>query len=225
MTKENNIIFRPSWFKTLSRWEPDMVVEFLNALNDFNMNQQVNITNERVMDLWEQAEVLLNSDRNKYNTKVEVNRENGKKGGRPPKTQSVSNEPTITEKTQSVLEKPKESEPNPKNPKDKEKDNDNENDNEKCSVGENTLQFTIKTLIQPSEVDIELFDIMFQSFNEPKTSFDELFDLWWKLPQQEQDDSIEYYPEYIKWANNNKKPLKLYYYLNDKKYNWSSLRN
>jgi hypothetical protein len=105
----NTIVFRQSWFKTLKRYTPEMVVEFMNALDDFSKSNPINITNDRVMDLWEQVEPLLESDKEKYDNKVVANRENGKKGGRPKKTE---HNPSITEhnlkqptETQVVLEK------------------------------------------------------------------------------------------------------------------------
>jgi len=58
-------------------------------------------------------------DFEKYEVKCEKNRENGKFGGRPKKTE--------TEKTDMVSEKPNKTESNPKN-HDSDNDNDNEND-------------------------------------------------------------------------------------------------
>jgi hypothetical protein len=98
----NTIVFRQSWFKTLKRYTPEMVVEFMNALDDFSKSNPINITNDRVMDLWEQVEPLLESDKEKYDNKVVANRENGKKGGRPKKTEHNLKQPT---ETQVVLEK------------------------------------------------------------------------------------------------------------------------
>ena len=77
------VVFRQSWFKTFNRWKPEMVVEFINALESFMNDEEVVITNDRVLDLWEQAEPLLITDKEKYNKVVERNRENGKKGGAP----------------------------------------------------------------------------------------------------------------------------------------------
>jgi len=119
-----NIYFRKSWFKTLRRYEPEMVVEFMNGLEDFLLGNPVEIKNDRVLDLWEQVEPLLLNDKVKYQNVVERNKENGKKGGRP-KTQPVKPE---TQKTHSVI---LETQENPKKPKEKEKEKEKENEREK----------------------------------------------------------------------------------------------
>jgi hypothetical protein len=59
----------------------------------------------------------------KYNSQCEINRANGKNGGRPKKT----------EKTEPVHEKPNRTEPNRKN-HDSDSDNDSENENENETI-------------------------------------------------------------------------------------------
>lgn len=76
----NNIILRPSWLKTLKRYTPDMVVEFLNVLDCYANDEPITITNERIMDLWEQVLPLLESDKVKYSKKAGTSRTNGKLG-------------------------------------------------------------------------------------------------------------------------------------------------
>ena len=109
----NTIVFRKSWFKTLERYSPAMVVEFINALNDFSKSNPINIKNDRVMDLWEQVIPLLESDKEKLNNKLSANRENGKKGGRPKTTQYNPQQPNLTHNNPMGL---LETQPNPKNP-------------------------------------------------------------------------------------------------------------
>lgn len=109
--KENNIVFRSSWFKTLKRYTPEMVVEFLNALESYSNNEPVEIHNDRVMDLWEQAEPLLDSDNQKYLKRVEINRQNGKKGGAPNGNTNASktteNNPIQPKTTEGLKKQPK----------------------------------------------------------------------------------------------------------------------
>lgn len=78
---------------------------------------------------------------------------------------------------------------------------------------------------KPSNDDMEIFTIMFVEFGEPDSLFDELFDLWNKLDFKEQNDSIALYPKYIKYQTSRKKKLSLFFYLKDKKWNWTTIRN
>ena len=123
----NNIILRPSWLKTLKRYTPDMVVEFLNVLDCYANDEPITITNERIMDLWEQVLPLLESDRDKYTHKASTSRTNGKLGGRPKK----NNNPTEPTETQQVLIEPNLTYPNLNNPIDIDIDIDNDIDIEK----------------------------------------------------------------------------------------------
>jgi hypothetical protein len=117
-----NIIFRKSWFKTLKRWEPKKVYEFLLVLERFNDKKELDLP-DYMLDFWDQVEPLLQSDIVKYGNKVEANRENGKLGGRPKKPNLTQENPMGYLETQH----------NPKNPKEKEKeiDIDKEKDKEK----------------------------------------------------------------------------------------------
>lgn len=81
--EKNNIIFRASWFKTLNRWQPEMVVEFITALENYYNENPVEITNDRVLDLWEQAQPLLDADRVVYKKRKDAARANGSLGGAP----------------------------------------------------------------------------------------------------------------------------------------------
>ena len=75
-----------------------------------------------------------------YEKKCKTNHENGKKGGRPKKTQL----------TQSVIEKPKLTQPNPQNLKDKDKDKDKDKEKDK-EKDNNLLLDSIDT--SPAEVE------------------------------------------------------------------------
>ena len=134
----NNIIFRASWFKTLDRWSPELVKEFIDTLHDYYNNTEINITNERVLDMWINAQPLLDGDRDRYNKRVEINRANGKKGGAP---EGNKNATKITEYNQ---EQPNTTEwfiKQPKQPKEKEKEKDKEKDIEKVKENNYKLDF------------------------------------------------------------------------------------
>jgi hypothetical protein len=116
-----NIIFRRSWFKTLKRWKPEQVSEFINACYAILEDQPVEIQDEGVMTLWDQAEPLLKSDKEKYIDRVKANQENGKLGGRPKKTETNPRNPIGFLETQ----------PNPQNLKEKEKEKEKDKEKEK----------------------------------------------------------------------------------------------
>ena len=122
MDKENNnIIFRPSWFKTLNRWEPEMVKEFITALDNFYNNTPYQIKNDRVLDLWEQAHPLLEGDRDKYKKRTEVAKANGSLGGAPKgnknATKTTENNPIQPKTSKDNQEQPKTSKNNLKQAK------------------------------------------------------------------------------------------------------------
>lgn len=220
-----NIIFRKSWLKTLNRWQPEQVLSFIKALDNFANDRPVEITDDRVMDLWDQVEPLLFNDLEKYISKVQTNKENGKKGGRPRKPNETQHNPT------GLLENPNKAngiKNNPNNPKEKEREMEMEIDKgsvvQRDTSVEPTLHSDITSLLNPTLEDEEVFAGMFVAFDEGDANYEDLFDLWWKLPTQDQIDSITFFSNYIKWAKRNNKKCKLFYYLKDKKYNWASLR-
>lgn len=124
----DNIIFRKSWFKTLSRWNSEQKDQFITALGNILLDLPVNITDERVMDLWEQVLPLVESDMLRYSNKVKANQENGKLGGRPKKPNETQDNPI------GYSENPKNPSgyfENPKNLKDKDKDKERDKDIDK----------------------------------------------------------------------------------------------
>jgi hypothetical protein len=129
MKDNNNIVFRASWFKTLDRWSPELVKEFITVLDCYYHNRPIEITSDRVLDMWTNAQPLLDGDRERYTKRVQVNRENGKNGGAPKGNKNASKSTEINQ------EQPKTTEgliKQPKQPidKDNDKDNDNDNDND-----------------------------------------------------------------------------------------------
>lgn len=125
---------RPSWLKTMKRFKPEQVYKLMMMLYDYSQDKPVEVDDERVMDLWDQIEPLLESDKLKYTNKVNANRENGKLGGRPKKPTVTQENPLGLSETQNNPLGYKKTQPNPKNLKekdiDKEKDKDKEKDND-----------------------------------------------------------------------------------------------
>ena len=75
-----------------------------------------------------------------------------------------------------------------------------------------------------SEDDLELFTIMFAEFGESDNIYDDLFDMWIKLPINEQEDSVRFAKNFINYQTSRKKKPSLFFYLKDKKYNWTTIR-
>ena len=65
---------------------------------------------------------------------------------------------------------------------------------------------------------------MFAEFKESDNLYDELLDMWIKLPSNEQDDSVRFTKNFIKYQTSRKKATSLFFYLKDKKYNWTTIR-
>lgn len=122
---------RPSWLKTMKRFKPDQVYKLMMMLYDYSQDKPVEVDDDRVMDLWDQIEPLLESDKLKYNNKVIKNRENGKLGGRPKKSVETQQNPMGFSKTQNNPHGFEKTQPNPKNLKEKEKEKDIDKDKEK----------------------------------------------------------------------------------------------
>jgi hypothetical protein len=136
----DNILFRKSWFKTLKRWEPQKVYDFICILERFSQGEEINISDDRMLDFWDQVEPLLISDKNRYETRVETNRENGKLGGRPKKDSNKTQEnPMVILETQENQMVISETQPNPKNPKEKDKDKDKEKEKDNNKEISNVL--------------------------------------------------------------------------------------
>jgi len=225
-TDNNNVIFRPSWFNTLERWSPEMIKELMSILHAYSNNEDVVITNERILDFWDNAKPLLDSDRQKYTKKVEVARVNGKSGGAPIGNKNAlknnQEQPITTENNQ---EQPTWLNNNRKQAIDIDIDNDNDIDKD-IETDETTLQLKSYSFVEEkvSDDDVELFTCMFVDFKEDDRNYDELFDMWVKLTFNEQNDSIRYYKNFIKYQTSRKKQLSLFFYLKDKKYNWTTIR-
>ena len=121
-----NKILYPSHFEIFRKLKPEQVYQLINKIGDSTFE----LTDSMCIGIWMSMERDFQVQEENYRKTVERNRENGKKGGRPLKTQDNPNKPTITQETQVVLEKPTETQPNPENLKDKDKDKEIDIDKE-----------------------------------------------------------------------------------------------
>ena len=144
-----NIIFRKSWFRTLRRFKPEQTQQFLMGLFGFLEGNPIEITDDRVLDLWDQVEPLLLRDRENYGRRVVASRENGKKGGRPKNPQ----EPTETQQVILGYEK------NLQNLKEKEKEKEKEKDKE--NEIDNNISSNKEVLVENEKT---IFNLVYHSF-------------------------------------------------------------
>lgn len=116
----------------------------LDAILRWRLNEPINFVDPMLSGLWLFVEPMLNDTAENYNKKKEVNQQNGKKGGRPKKTQHNPQNPLGFPETQ----------PNPKNLKnrninknkniDKNRDIDKELMSTNTSTNTNTGDFSPK---------------------------------------------------------------------------------
>jgi len=110
-----NIMIYGSYFEDFEEMSDEQVGKFIKGLGNLLIGEKVKYDDPIVQGYWLGKKRDFDEFQKNYETKVETNRGNGKKGGRPKKTQSVLEE---TQKTQSVLEKPNITQHNPQNHKD-----------------------------------------------------------------------------------------------------------
>jgi len=222
MRIKNILIYDSIWGLLDNLTDPQVAMLF-RAIKSWKDGYEPQIEDPLIKGVWLGILPNLNNLEDNYNNIVERNRENGKKGGRP-KTQTTQhnpNNPSGFNKTQ----KTQKTQNNPNNLKEKEKEKDKEKERDKEMENEAAApQFKLHQFKKETDEDLELFGYMFNEFNEPDSKFDELFDMWFKLPQKAQEDSVSYSTRFIKYCKEKKMKINLYYYLLDEKYNWESIR-
>jgi hypothetical protein len=128
-----NIIIYESHFELLRELSDEQAGILIKAIGLFGLGEEPTITDPLTLGIWKaiRRDFVLQSEN--YEKKVETNRINGLKGGRP-KSQLVSNETQITQPV--ILE----TQPNPQNLKDKEKDKEKDKDKDYSIIqGRNSL--------------------------------------------------------------------------------------
>ena len=112
MKELKNIIIYDSWFDIFDRLTEQQVGKFMMSISRWRQGKELTCDDPLVLGILWNAEKQLVDMRTNYNKKVETNRENGKKGGRPKNPKN----PMGYSKTQ----------PNPQNLKEKEKEKEKE---------------------------------------------------------------------------------------------------
>jgi len=113
------VIILESLFDTFEDLTKEQVGEFVLQLNRWRKGEDVKFDDPLLQGLWFGVKFQYENMRLEYETKCKTNRENGKKGGRPKKTEENPKNPNGFSITQ----------PNPKNLKEKEKEKDIDKDN------------------------------------------------------------------------------------------------
>jgi len=108
---------------------------FMKGLIEYDKTgKEPKFKNPKLTGLFAVLKCDLDENREKWNDRVVINRENGKRGGRPPKTQKTQDNQTEPEKPNGLLEtqwgakKPTETQANQKNPQKPDLDLDSEFD-------------------------------------------------------------------------------------------------
>jgi len=194
--------------------DEEMGILFKNFIA-YAKGEELNLENRMVKSNW----LGVVSDIDRINEKYLRDIENGKKGGAPKGNKNATKQPKYNPQT--TQEQPL------NNPKTSYKEKEKEKDIVDVVAVELPKQPTLVSyqFVKNDNPDVlELFTYMFAEFKEKDSEFDGLYDLWIKLPSREQEDSVSYASNYIKYCVEKKKKISLYYYLSDKKYNWDTIR-
>ena len=161
-----NVIIYESHFELISELTNEQAGILIKAIGLFGLGQEPTITDPLVLGIWKgiRRDFVVQSEN--YQKKVETNRKNGLKGGRPK-----------TQETQPVIS---ETQHNPQNLKDKDKDKEKDKERDK---DKDKVQVAVKanTQVRKKDLDrlqkedkIEVFDSM---FGKPSESERNLADL------------------------------------------------
>lgn len=152
-----NLIILGSWFEVLPRLTDEQAGKLFKGFGKWLNNQEVIFDDPILQGFWFGIEGNLSNMNKKYEDKVQANRENGKKGGRP-KTQDNPNNPSGFLETQIT-------QPNPNNLKEKDKDKEKEKEKDKykeietkVSVEEDDFILELKKLYNEFSSNGELND-------------------------------------------------------------------
>lgn len=117
MADKKTFVMYKSWRDLFQNLPKEMAGELIQAVFSYQDGEEINIDNPALSAIFGMISNKMDEDGEKYQKKVEANRENGKKGGRP----KNHNNPVGFSETQ----------PNPKKP---DTDNDTDNDIDNDSV-------------------------------------------------------------------------------------------
>ena len=119
---QNTLIY-PSHYELMEELTDEQAGLLIKTIGRYQRGEDISISDVLVKGIWMGIKSDFDKQRETYEAVCKRNQENGKKGGRPKKTQ----------KTQVVLEKPNITQLNPKNLKDKDKDKDINKDKNKVN--------------------------------------------------------------------------------------------
>jgi hypothetical protein len=213
--KTRNILIYESVWDIIPKLNDSQLGEYFRAIADWRLGNEIVITDFAVELLFSQYIPILEKQERDYGQKLQASKK-GVEVRKKKTTQSSTENQSITERL------PNDNQPTTERlPIEVEEEVDKEVEGE---VEKSTLKSYSFVEDKVSDDDMELFTIMFAEFGERDNVFDELFDMWIKLPIQEQDDSVRFAKNYIKYQTSRKKELSLFFYLKDKKYNWINIR-
>lgn len=92
-----SFVFYLSWRELIDSLTDEELRRFMNNLISWHQNEEIELTSKSESAIWSLIEPALVVNENKWNSRAGASRENGKLGGRPPKTkitQQVFEEPT-----------------------------------------------------------------------------------------------------------------------------------
>jgi len=127
--KLKNIIIYDSWFDIFDRLTEEQVGKFMMSISRWRQGKPLTCEDPLVLGILWNAEKQLEDMRTNYIKKVESNRENGKKGGRPKKVN-----PTITEVNPKNPMGYSKTQPNPQNLKERERESKKKREKENTST-------------------------------------------------------------------------------------------
>lgn len=85
MAEQNRFYFYYSWFGYFALLSDEDCKRFILAIKDFVVNDRETELDENLQNLFDLVTDQIKSDKAAYSQKCEKNRQNGEKGGRPPK--------------------------------------------------------------------------------------------------------------------------------------------
>jgi hypothetical protein len=217
--KTRNILIYESVWNVIPKLNDSQLGEYFRAIADWRLGNEIVITDFAVELLFSQYIPHLEKQEKDYGQKLDASKK-GVEVRKKKSTQSSTDNQPITERL------PSDNQPTTKRlPIEVEVEVEKEEDKEvEVEVETTTLKSYTFVEEKISEDDLELFTIMFAEFGESDSMYDELFDMWIKLPFNEQDDSIRYTKNFINYQTSRKKKASLFFYLKDKKYNWTTIR-
>ena len=149
MAKDSFIFYR-DWLAGLQNLDPKLRYELLDAIISFGLDGKETELTPVASAIFGFIRPQIERAVNKYEQICQRNRENGKKGGRPVKTQNNPKNPVGYLETQ---QNPK----NPEKPKKPYNDNDNDNDNDNIKKDKNKFLSKKRNFQPPTISEVSMY--------------------------------------------------------------------